>query len=55
MRYMEHGVYKGFTSRFISALTEKYNIPARNVFPQMVYTDKDFLEAIIRMKYSGKN
>ena len=47
VRYMEQGVYKGFTSRFISDLTEKYNIPARNVFPWMVYTDKDFLEASI--------
>ena len=33
VRYMEKGVYKGFTPRFISAFTEKYNIAARNVFP----------------------
>ena len=52
---MEKGVYKCFTSRFISTLTEKYNIPARNVFPWMVYTDKDFVEASIRIKYRGKN
>ena len=52
---MEQGVNKGFTSRFISAFTEKYNLQARNIFPWMIYTDKDFLEASIRMKYSGKN
>ena len=55
VRYMEHGVYKGFTSKFISALANRYNIPTKNVFPWMVYTDKDFVEASIRMKYSGKN
>ena len=55
VRYMEHGVYKGFTSKFISALSDIYKIPTRNIFPWMVYTDKDFLEASIRMKYSAKN
>ena len=25
VRYMEHGVYKGFTSKFISALSDIYN------------------------------
>ena len=55
VRYMEQGIYKGFTSKFISALTSVYNIPSSKVFPWMVYTDKDFLEASIRRKYSGKN
>ena len=55
VRYMEHGVYKGFTSKFISALSDIYKIPTQNIFPWMVYTDKDFLEASIRMKYSAKN
>ena len=48
VRYMEQGIYKGFTSKFISALTSVYNIPSSKVFPWMVYTDKDFLEASIR-------
>ena len=52
---MEHGVYKGFTSKFISVLADRYNIPTKNIFPWMVYTDKDFVEASIHMKYSGKN
>ena len=54
VRYMEHEVYKGFTSKFISALSDINKIPTQNIFPWMVYTDKDFLEASIRMKYSAK-
>ena len=55
VRCMEHGVCKEFTSRFISAFADRYNIPTKNVVQWMVYTDKDFVEASIRMKYSGKN
>ena len=33
VRYMEQGVYKGFTSNFISALTARYNILSSKVFP----------------------
>ena len=55
VRYMEHGVYKGFTSKFIYALSDIYKIPTQNIFPWMVYTDKDFLEASIPIKYSAKN
>ena len=42
VRCMEQGMFKGFTSSFFSALTERYNIPASKVIPWMVYTDKDF-------------
>ena len=41
IRYMEKGVYKGFTKKFIPVLLEKYKIPAENVFLWNIYTDQD--------------
>ena len=55
VRYMEQGIYKGFTSKFKSVLTQKYNIPMTKFLPWMVYTDKDFFESSVRRKYSSKN
>ena len=55
LRYMEQGIYRGFTSHFLSAITSKYNVPFTNVYPWMVYTHKDFSESSIRMKYTGRS
>lgn len=55
VRYMEQGIYKGFTSKFKTVLAHKYNIPMTKFLPWMVYTDKDFFESSLRNKYHSKN
>lgn len=54
VRYMEKGMFKGFTSKFRSVLSAHFKIPVQKIVYWMVYTDKDFKEQSTR-KYSGKN
>jgi len=55
IRYMEVGMYKGFTSKFKNILARKFNVPPSQLLPWIVYTDKDFMESNLRRKYKGKN
>ena len=54
LRYMETGMYSGFTNKFQPVLAEKFNIETSDIYPWMVYTDKDFSEQGSTRKYQQK-
>ena len=54
LRYMETGMYSGFTTKFQPVLAEKFNIETTDIYPWMVYTDKDFSEQGSTRKYQQK-
>ena len=54
LRYMETGMYSGFTNKFQNVLANKYSIPTGSIYPWIVYTDKDFSEQGTHQKYNQK-
>ena len=41
IRYLEKGVYRGFTKKFLPVLLQKYNIEEKDSYLLNLYTDKD--------------
>ena len=54
LRFMEKGVYKGFTSKFAPVIASNLDLDPTQIFPWIVYTEKDISEEAQRNKYSGK-
>ena len=55
IRYMEKGVYKGFTQKFLPVLLEKYNIPPENAYMWNIYTDQDLSHENSLNKYEDRS
>ena len=55
IRYMEKGVYKGFTQNFLPVLLEKYNIPSENAYMWNIYTDQDLSHENSLNKYEDRS
>ena len=55
IRYMEKGVYTGFTQKFLPVLLEKYNIPPENAYMWNIYTDKDLSYENSLNKYKDRS
>ena len=55
IRYMEKGVYKGFTQKFLPVLLEKYNIPPQNAYMWNLYTDQDLSHENSLNKYEDRS
>ena len=53
IRYMEKGVYKGFTQKILPVLLEKYNIPPENAYMWNIYTDQDLSHENSLNKYEA--
>ena len=54
IRYMEKGVYKGFTKKFLPVLTDKYNLTPQDTYLYNIYTDKDLDHERKLNKYQGQ-
>ena len=54
LRYMETGLYSGFTNKFQHVLATKFGIQPQDIYPWIVYTDKDFTEQSLTRKYQEK-
>ena len=54
LRFIEKGVYKGFTSKFAPVIAFNLNLDPTQIFPWIVYTEKDISEEGKRNKYSDR-
>ena len=54
LRYIEKGVYKGFTGKFSNVIASSLNLESTQIFPWIVYTDKDICEEKKRNKYKER-
>ena len=54
IRYMEKGVYKGFTKKFLPVLMGKYNLTRQDTYLYNIYTDKDMAHESQLNKYEGQ-
>ena len=54
IRYMEKGVYKGFTKKFLPVLMGKYNLTPQDTYLYNIYTDKDMAHESQLNKYQGQ-
>ena len=55
IRYLEKGVYRGFTKKFLPVLLDKYNIPEKDSYLLNLYTDKDMDHESQLNKYASQS
>ena len=55
IRYLEKGVYKGFTKKFLPVLLEKYNYKEEDVFLWNAYSDQDMKHESTLNKYPDRS
>lgn len=54
LRFIEKGVYKGFTAKFAPVIASNLNLDPTQIFPWIVYTENDMSEERKRNKYSER-
>ena len=54
LRFIEKGIYKGFTSKFAPVIASNQDLDPTQIFPWIVYTEKDISEEGKRNKYSDR-
>ena len=54
IRYLEKGVYKGFTKKFLPVLLEKYKFKPEDTFLWNVYSDQDIKHENSLNKYQDR-
>ena len=54
IRFIEKGMYKGFTAKIVPLIASKFDVDHNEIYPWIVYTDKDIEEEGKRNKYSER-